>query len=131
MWCDSGLSVAEIKGLIRWGKTSKSSYAKLQDRLDELDDRELIHFVELNESVEPFSPDGFTDRITLQPIGPVARLKRKAARADLAKLAEKPVPWGKANDISVVVLLLAADGGKGCSILLPGDAGPDGRRLLR
>ena len=124
-WCDSGLTVAQIKDIIKWGSVSESHYEILQDRLDELDDMSLIQFSEINESVQPVSPEGFTGKIEIQPIGPSAWLKRRTARKDLARFRDNPVARPEANDISVVLLLLLRDQDKGCSMLLPGDAGSD------
>jgi len=124
-WCDSGLSVAQIKDIIKWGTMSESFYGKLQHRLDELGEKELIQFVELNDRVEQISPEGFTGKIDLQPIGPSAWLKRRSAHKDLARFRENPNARPEANDISVVLLLLIRDGNKACNMLLPGDAGSD------
>lgn len=124
-WCDSGLNAPEIRELIRWGRMSETEYGKLQNRLDELDRENRIQFVELNDRVEPISPDGFADKINIQPIGPRAWLKRRSARKDIGKFSTNPNARFEANDISVVLLLLIRQSGKDCDMLIPGDAGAD------
>lgn len=124
-WCDSGLTVTEIKARIRWGHTSKTQYGRLQECLRRLDDQRLLTPIELNERVEPISMAGSQGTIDLYPIGPSARRKRKTAEIDLERLRNNPNMRPEANDISVVLVLSINAGGKDCTILLPGDAGAE------
>jgi len=124
-WCDSGLTVPHIQSLVRWwSNTSRKRYKQLQAHLDDLDDRSALKFVELNDRVEPISPAGYEGGIDFFPIGPSATLKRRTARADLARLGRDPQAKVETNELSVVLALCMAEGDAQCNALLPGDAGP-------
>jgi len=124
-WCDGGLNGQRVQSLLWPDSISQKHYARLQRRLDDLDEHDLIRFVELNDRVEPTSAEGHDGRADLFPIGPSARTKRRILRGDLQRLEGDPRARLEANALSVVLVLAVSENDEHWNILLAADAGAD------
>ncbi len=120
-WCDAGLDAKEVQALVGADEITAKEYRKLQDRLDDLDDRNLVEFIEGNDFIEPFSPAGYADRVDVFVVAPSADLKRRHARRDIGKLRDKPKARVETNALSLALVLSVTDKDKECNFLLAAD----------
>jgi len=123
-YCDVGLNSQQVKGLLH-NAPGERAFDRLQDRLDSLAEANAIRFYEINEKHEPLSPTGFEDIIQLVPIAPSAALKRRVARSDIRKLKRGTDTRLVANALSLMLVLSIKHEGRGCNVLLAGDAGTE------
>lgn len=124
-WCDAGINLQQIKGLMWPNQTSQTCYERLQNVLDRLDSTDLVRFRHVDDQTFPISPDGFRDKVEIVPLGPSAGTKRRFSRRDAKKLGNSPSAKLAANELSVVLMLAVKEGKRSFNILLSADANPD------
>jgi beta-lactamase superfamily II metal-dependent hydrolase len=126
-YCDGGINAAQIRALL--SPANSQRYGRLHAFLDELAEKDLIRFYEINDQHGPISPAGFMGRVDLVPIAPSADLKRQLTRSGVARLGAAASGRDPTNALSVVLMLAVKDGAEACSILLAADADPEGLGL--
>ncbi len=123
-YCDGGLNSKTVMKLLE-NNVGEESYGKLQEILDDLDNRGLVEYCEMDERHEDIGLAGYEDSVRLVPVAPNPGSRRRILRSELKRLARNPKLKTEANDLSIILVLVAHRNGKTFNALLAADAGRD------